>query len=109
MKVLYGEGLASHADPESCAGDRKGTGEALTGELVGRVLSREINSLGCRRSPYMRKATPRISLAQEMRGPHAVLDPEQARKLLTREPGDPMLTREGWPAGRAGKSKDVSP
>ena len=28
MKELYGEGLATHTDPESCAGSRKGTGEA---------------------------------------------------------------------------------
>ncbi len=43
MKVSYSEGVATHADPESCAGVRKGTGEALTGERTGRVLSREIH------------------------------------------------------------------
>ena len=41
MKVPYGEGLATHTDPESCAWFRKGLGEALTGERSGRVLSRE--------------------------------------------------------------------
>ncbi len=41
MEVPYDEGLASHIGPESCAGVRKGTGEALTGESAGRVLSRE--------------------------------------------------------------------
>lgn len=41
MKVPYDEGLASHIDPESCAGDREGAGEALTGESAGRALSRE--------------------------------------------------------------------
>ena len=41
MKVPYGEGLATHTDPESCARSRKGLGEALTGERAGRVLSRE--------------------------------------------------------------------
>ena len=41
MKVPYDEGLASHIGPESCAGGRKGAGEALTGESAGRVLSRE--------------------------------------------------------------------
>jgi hypothetical protein len=41
MKVPYDEGLASRIGPESCAGDRKGAGEALTGESAGRVLSRE--------------------------------------------------------------------
>jgi hypothetical protein len=30
MKEPYGEGPASHTGPESCAGARKDTGEALT-------------------------------------------------------------------------------
>ena len=41
MKEPYIEDLASHDDPESCAGIRKGAGEALTGARAGRVLSRE--------------------------------------------------------------------
>lgn len=41
MRVLYVEGLASHDGPESCAGIRKGVGEALTGVHAGRVSSRE--------------------------------------------------------------------
>ena len=45
MEVSYGEGLASHTGPESCAADREVGGEALTGECAGRVLSREIS--GC--------------------------------------------------------------
>lgn len=38
------EDVASHGGPESCGGSRKGAIEALTGERVGRVLSREIQS-----------------------------------------------------------------
>ena len=34
MKESYGEGLATHAGPESCAFDREVGGEALTGESV---------------------------------------------------------------------------
>ena len=41
MEVSYGEGLAIHTDPESCATAREGRGEALTGARAGRVLSRE--------------------------------------------------------------------
>lgn len=41
MKESYTEGLASHGVPESCAGVRKGTGEALTGVHAGGVSSRE--------------------------------------------------------------------
>jgi hypothetical protein len=29
MKELHGEGLATYTGPESCAGSRKGTGEAF--------------------------------------------------------------------------------
>ena len=39
MKVRYGEGLAIHTDPESCAGTREGGGEALTGVRIGGVSS----------------------------------------------------------------------
>jgi hypothetical protein len=90
MKVPYDEGLASHIGPESCGCDRKVTGEALTGESVGQVLSRE-NRLtsGCRRLLDVRKATFASSLARERARPRVVVDPEHARKLLAREPGDP--------------------
>ena len=42
MKESYDEGVASHIGPESCAGDRKGLSEALTGARAGRVWSRVI-------------------------------------------------------------------
>jgi hypothetical protein len=38
MKELYDEGLATHTAPESCAGPRKGAGEALTGAHAGRAI-----------------------------------------------------------------------
>jgi len=41
MRVLHGEGLATHTGPESCAGMSNRVGEALTGVRAGRVLSRE--------------------------------------------------------------------
>ena len=46
MKVSYGEGLASHAGPESWRFPREGLLQALTGESTGRVLSREIARVG---------------------------------------------------------------
>jgi len=46
MKVLYGEDLASHTDPESWGRVRKGVSQALTGESAGRVLSLENAVLG---------------------------------------------------------------
>jgi hypothetical protein len=41
MKESYTEDPASHGGPESCAGVRKDTGEALTGVHTGGVLSRD--------------------------------------------------------------------
>ena len=41
MKVPYGEEVAIHTGPESCGDVRKGMAEALTGDCVGQVLSRE--------------------------------------------------------------------
>ena len=39
MQVRYGEGLAVHTGPESCAVTREGIGEALTGARTGGVSS----------------------------------------------------------------------
>jgi RNA-directed DNA polymerase len=46
MKEPHGEGLASHTGPESCAGAREDTGEALAGAHTGQVSSCEINLSG---------------------------------------------------------------
>jgi hypothetical protein len=35
MRESYSEGLANHADPESCADEREVVGEALTGARAG--------------------------------------------------------------------------
>ena len=45
MQESYGEGVATHTGPESCAAAREGGGEALTGERAGRVYSRESSPL----------------------------------------------------------------
>ena len=42
MKESYGEGVAHHTGPESCAVNRKVKGEALTGVRTGQPLSGEI-------------------------------------------------------------------
>jgi RNA-directed DNA polymerase len=41
MKESYGEGVATHTDPESCGAACEGGVEALTGARAGRVFSRE--------------------------------------------------------------------
>ena len=50
MQVSSSEGVANHTVPESCAGAREGFGEALTGVLIGWVLSRENNTPGTSRA-----------------------------------------------------------
>jgi len=45
MKESYGEGLATHTDPESCGAAREDSVEALTGARAGRVFSRERHTL----------------------------------------------------------------
>jgi len=45
MKESYGEGVATHAGPESCGAACKGGDEALTGVRTGQVFSRERPSL----------------------------------------------------------------
>src|SRR5688500_11029738 len=45
MKESYGEGLATHTDPESCGAAWEGRVEALTRARAGRVFSREITFL----------------------------------------------------------------
>jgi hypothetical protein len=91
MEVSYGEGVASHTGPESCAVVRKGGGEALTGVRAGWVLSRENDG-------QLRGADAVVTGGRPYRArrycetrtdPARSLDPEHARKHLAREPGDP--------------------
>ena len=46
MHESYGEGPASHPDPESCADGRKAGGEALTRAHVGQPSNCEIRQSG---------------------------------------------------------------
>ena len=109
MKESYGEGLASHTGPESRAGARKGSGEALIGVRAGRVWSREIPQTRVPTLCNGRKATPGASLARDALGLCAVRELGHVRKRLAREPGDPaiVLGQEGR-QGRVGKSKDAN-
>jgi RNA-directed DNA polymerase len=108
MKESYGEGVASHTDPESCGAFRKGGVEALTGVRAGQVLSRERRFLrgadAVRRSGRLHPA----HRYREMRR-----DPARSETLSTygntshenREILCPPVVDGA--AGRVGKSKDV--
>jgi hypothetical protein len=94
MRESYSEGLASHADPESCAGDREVVGEALTGAHAGWVWSSEIGILGCGRRGCRRNATRDGAQARVPSWPHGVEDPMHAWNLFVREPRDPVVACE---------------
>lgn len=92
MKESYDEGLANHIGPESCAGSRKDTREALTGVCAGGVLSLEkfiawdadTVHPGGRQHQVGRKR-------QDIFESHVVIDPKHAQKYSTREPGGPVI------------------
>ena len=99
MKESYGEGLASHTGPESCASGREAAGEALTGVRAGWVLSLETPNSGVP-TPCMERERPHRGPRRtpEVRGPRGVRDPKHARKLPAQELGDPAFgpaTRNG--------------
>jgi hypothetical protein len=48
MREPHKKGVAHHFGSESCAWDRKDTGEALTGVRTGQVWSSEITTSVCR-------------------------------------------------------------
>src|SRR2546427_1833719 len=105
MKESYGEGLASHTDPESCGAAREDRVEAVTGVRAGRVFSRERPFLrgadAVRRSG---KAPLGASISRDATGPRAVRDPVHVWKHLAREPGGPLVARSD---GRCGPRREV--
>jgi len=110
MEESYGEGVANHIGPESCASTREGGGEALTGVRAGRVWSREILFNSRALTLWDRwKAILDGSIARDPFRPCAVVDPEHVRKHSTREPGGPISAfgQKGF-GGRIGKSEDAN-
>ena len=104
MKESYGEGLAAHTGPESCAAVR----EALTGGRAGRVFSRERTPLrsadAVRRSgrPYLarrHRETRRSSARSET--------PSMSGHTSRENRESPWSPLADGARGRAGKSKDL--
>jgi hypothetical protein len=107
MKEPYGEGLASHTDPESWWCGREAALQALTGARAGRLLSREETSSGCRRRDKGRKAT--LLLPQDARqyeGPARSKNPSTLGTSLRENRESPRSPIENGAMGRAGKSED---
>ena len=108
MQELYVEGLATHDDPESCAGIRKGVCEALTGARAGGAMEPRNEQTGVPTLSKGRKATPSATLSQVGDGPRAVEEPRHARNLYAREPGDPRFAHPAdLRVGRSGKAEAV--
>jgi hypothetical protein len=88
VKVHYGEGIANHTGPESCAAYREVCGEALTGERAGQPIEpRNISHPGGRRSYVCGRQNERVRNASArtvLRGRR----PWHVRKLFVWEPGD---------------------
>ena len=108
MKESYGEGVATHTGPESCVGQPRGGGEALTGAHAGRVLSREIYELQGADAMSTVGRPRRMSRYREThldparsKTPSTYGNTSHGNREIPRPPG------EGDP-GRIGKSKDVS-
>lgn len=92
VKVLYGEGVANHTSPKSCVLGREAGIEALTGEHVGWVLSRErINrdADAVLTAEGYTRGRDSASASSVPRGPR----PQHACMRLVREPGDLRVGR----------------
>ncbi len=108
MQESYGEGVATHTGPESCAAAREGGGEALTGERAGRVYSRESRPLrdadaveeGGRPHPARRDRKARRSPARS----ETPCMSEHTSRENRESPWSPVADGA---TGRIGKSKDT--
>lgn len=105
MQVRYGEGLAIHTDPESCAGIREGTGEALTGARIGGVSSGVSNIVrGADAVAACRRQQAWVRHRKDLSHPASSLDPQHVRTPSVREPGDLRSALGSRAQGRIGKA-----
>jgi hypothetical protein len=88
VQVHYGEGIANHTGPESCAAYREVCGEALTGERTGQPLSRETfliqDADAVTYAEGKTNGCDNASARTVLRGRR----PWHVRTLFVREPGD---------------------
>ena len=105
MQVRYGEGLAIHTDPESCAGIREGAGEALTGGRIGGALSGVSDIVrGADAVVACRRQQVEVRHRKDLSHPASSLDPQHVRTSSVREPGDLRSALGSRAGGRVGKA-----
>src|SRR6266853_4443137 len=115
MRVSYVEGVANHNGPESCGAAREGGVEALTGEVLVGLLSREIHALP-RERQVLRDADALEKVGRQYRvHRHREVCQDPARSetpcmyasTLFGNREIPCLSAEKRTADRIGKSEDV--
>jgi hypothetical protein len=105
VKVRYGEGLAVHTGPESCAGACEGVGEALTGACIGGVSSGVSDIVrGADAVVVCRRQQAKVRHREDPSHPASSLDPQHVRTSLAREPGDLRSALGSRAQGRIGKA-----
>jgi len=104
MQEPYQKGLANHLDPQSCARDRKVSGEALTGAHAGQPLSSEITTSACRPCPDKGKAISEAPLGEGSPGA-AESKTLGMRGNSMRENRETPATPAASAAGRSEKAK----
>jgi hypothetical protein len=108
MKESYGEGVATHTGPESCATAHEGRCEALTGVRAGRVFSRERNVL--RDADAVEEGGrphPRRRYRETLRSPARSETPSMLGHTSRENRESPWSPAADGAAGRIGKSKDT--
>jgi hypothetical protein len=98
VRVHYGEGVAIHTGPESCADGREVVGEALTGEHAGQVLSGvskfpSADAVTVAEGKMVRRDIASVVLTRRRQRPWNVC------MSLAREPGDPCHCPGGPTSG----------
>ena len=104
MKVLYGEGVATHTGPESCAVAREGRGEALTGVRAGQVWSGESNVVRGADAVVAAEGNRNGSVSARTWATPRRLRPWHVRTSAAGEPGDLRHRPGDGPRGRIGKT-----
>jgi hypothetical protein len=105
VQVRYGEGVAIHTGPESCAGIREGAGEALTGGRIGGVSSGVSDIVrGADAVVACRRQQGEVRHRKVLIHPASSLDPQHVRTSSVREPGDLRPALGSRAQGRIGKA-----